>query len=280
MNSSWQTFGHDNVKNILSKQLAMEVFPHAYLFAGPEGVGKKTLALEFAQRILGAGHLKQHPDFKLLADSEGQIPVEEVRDFIGGLGYKPFAAKRKVAILDNAQNLNVQSSNALLKTLEEPSESTILILIASGKQLLPTIVSRCQVFNFNAFTAKQLESYAKAKKLKAGPDILALSFGSIGRLENLLKDKESEQKSAQVISRYRSLRGGRTADRLLAVSEFSELETKELESLLEDWYYWQAGNLREDPVGYKASAALGEALAQLKTNKNKKLILQGLFLSI
>src|SRR5574340_798591 len=116
MGSGWQTFGHESVKRVLDKQLKLKKFPHAYLFFGPEGVGKKTLALEFAAKILGAGNLSVHPDFQILEEADN-IAVERTREFIASLGFKPLAAKYRVAVVNDAQNLSSQSGNALLKTL-------------------------------------------------------------------------------------------------------------------------------------------------------------------
>src|SRR6185369_16832179 len=154
METNWVSFGHEKVKSILEKQLAQGRFPHAYLFGGPEGLGKKQLALKFAQKILQTEKVLSHPDFQIL-DLEGEIGMESVLDFISGLSFKPFAGSHKVAVVNNAQNLNTQSSNALLKTLEEPAGGTIIILISSTTQLLATIVSRCQVFSFYGFSEKK-----------------------------------------------------------------------------------------------------------------------------
>ena len=116
MESSWTTFGFEAVKNILDKQMKAGKLAQAYLFCGPEGIGKKTLAVELAKKILQTENVSNHPDFQILSE-EGEISVERVRQFIAGLSYKPFFAEKKVAIIDSAQNLNTQSGNALLKTL-------------------------------------------------------------------------------------------------------------------------------------------------------------------
>jgi DNA polymerase III subunit delta' len=279
MPSSWETFGHDLIKQTLGKQLAAGIFPHAYLFYGPEGVGKKTLALEFTQKILDSTQLNQHPDFQILEEG-GQISVERIRDFIASLSFKPFLAKKKVAIINDAQNLNLQSSNALLKTLEEPKPGTILILIASGRQLLPTIVSRCQAFNFNLFTEKQLREYAALRGLETSGQTAALSFGSISKLVRLAQDNNFSRETREKIESFEKLQAGTAADRLLAIANFSDMETEALEQTIACWYFWQAGNLRDRPLKYKVVEALGEALVQLQGNKNKKLILQGLFMKI
>src|SRR5260221_2148399 len=87
-----------------------------------------------------------------MLDMEGEITVEPILDFIGKLRFKPFMGSKIIAIINNAKNLNLQSGNALLKTLEEPSPSSIIILVSSSGSVLPTVVSRCQVLNFSAFS--------------------------------------------------------------------------------------------------------------------------------
>ena len=185
MGKTFQIFGHETIKNILEKQLSAGVFPHAYLFVGPQGVGKKALGLELAQKILGAENVTGHPDF-LLLDVEGEIKMESALEFISRLSLKPFIGKYKVAIINNAENLNQQSGNALLKTLEEASGSTIIILVAGFGKLLPTIVSRCQTFNFHGFSKEELVTHSANLSLKATQEMIDLSF--IKKKNKILKN--------------------------------------------------------------------------------------------
>lgn len=276
MNIDWQIHGHKAVKSILGRQLGERKFPHAYLFLGPEGVGKKSLALELAGKILETDRLAAHPDFHLLDVSES-LPIEELRDFMGKLGFKPFAGSKKVAVIDNAQNLSQQSSNALLKTLEEPSPSTILILV-SATRLLPTTMSRCLVLNFSGMSENLLSEYARGKGLKADKKTLGLSFGRISRLHRLLEDKDFFEQQEKWVDTYFKIRGSPAAEKLLSIGELAE--TENLGDMLTVWQDWQARNLKENPGEFTVLKALGEALGQLSTNKNKKMILQGLFLKI
>ena len=272
----WQTFGHNQVKSILEKQLENQQPAQAYLFMGPEGLGKKSLALEFAKMVLKAERLDNHPDFIFLAGEGNDIPVEAVRRLISELSTKPFVASRKVVVVDNAHNLNTSSGNALLKTLEEPSPTTVIILVASQKPL-PTIVSRCQVFRFNPFPKKNLEEFSKAKKLAASEKMIELSFGSPARLERLSKDPdffESENGSIAKLSQIEAMSRG---ERLVALPELAGMEPVELENIFFGWMMHAAGSLGNKPALSKSVAALQQAIFELKTNKNKKLILQGLF---
>jgi DNA polymerase-3 subunit delta' len=269
---TWQTFGHGNAKKVLDLQLKSGKLAHAYLFCGPQGIGKKTLALELAGKILNTQNLNTHPDFVILDQTE-EIGVERTAQFMEGLSYKPFVGAKKVAIINNAELMNIQSSNALLKTLEEPSQSTILILVSANKNFLATIVSRCQTFNFNNFSLKQLKEFADKEGLQSSEEILKLSFGSVSKLLQL-QNRDELAKQDKSIKDFEQIKAGAKADRLLAIAKFADLEALDLKQLFASWLMWARQS------NYSAMLALLGALQQLNTNKNKKLILQDLFLKI
>lgn len=282
--TTWHTFGHENIKKILDLQMRSGKLSHGYLFCGPEGIGKKELALEFAQKILiqtknsSGSSLQSHPDFSILDQIE-EISMERMHQFMEGLSFKPFVSSKKIAIINNAHLLNTQSSNALLKTLEEPSPSTILILISANKDVLPTILSRSQFFSFNLFTESQLTIFAQEKNILATTESVMLSFGRIDRLLSL-QDKKKLEYEKNIISQFEELQISPEAERLLAVNRFAELEPEDLRNLFLSWTFWKLQQLRSNTSSYKMVGSLLEALAQLQTNKNKKLILQSLFLRI
>ena len=276
----WKTFGHLQVKSILQKQLQSQKFPHAYLFFGSDSLGKKTLALEFAQKVLQTDRLETHPDFQLL-DTEGVLLIDMLLDFIAKLNFKPFLARKRIAIINNAQNLNLQSSNALLKTLEEPADSIIVILVAN-RQLLPTIISRCQVLNFSPLSPDKLKEFAKALKLdtRTKNQIFNFCFGLPGRLVNLVSNPVLLEQEEELIEQFKKVQLGRLSDRLLAIAKYAALEVYELEKIFITWFYWQLDQLKTNPQFFSKVEALSEAILGLKMNKNKKLVLQGLFLKI
>ncbi len=165
--------GQDQPRRIIQNALENNSVSHAYLFYGPESIGKKLTAIEFAKALncVVSGPVDNcgecpscrkidqaiHPDFFLLEPKKSSpagrnaiINVDEIRELQKKLAYLPYEAKTKVAILDGAETMNPQAANTLLKTLEEPPSSTILILISSSPyQLLPTIISRCQGVKFH-----------------------------------------------------------------------------------------------------------------------------------
>ncbi len=278
-NLNWQVFGHENVKQILNRQFTSGKFPNTYLFVGNEGIGKKTLALEFAKKILVTENLNNHPDF-LILDEIGELGIESAINFISKLNFRPFIAQKKVAIINNAENLNINSSNALLKTLEEPSESTILILISSKLRLLPTIVSRCQVIKFHTFSSIALKKFAELNKLNIPTSAFDLSFGKINQLIKFSEDKNALIQAGLLAQKYKDLIRQSTGEKLLSIGEYAELETEDLEKTFLFWLSLQVRDLGENPTDYKKMEALNDSILGLKLNKNKKLILQNLFLKI
>lgn len=181
--------------------------PHAYLFAGPEGVGKRTTALALAKALNCAGadgdqaggddfcgrcascekiERGSHPDVIITEPAESKvIKIARVRELQRGFQYGAFEGRYRVAIIDGAEQMNISSANALLKTLEEPPAGAMIVLVTAAlDRLLPTVVSRCQSLRFGSIPLEELH---KVLTDKAGMDreraalVAALSDGSLGR---------------------------------------------------------------------------------------------------
>ncbi len=161
---------HDRQKEILRQALKNGRLAHAYLFEGPEGVGKKLMALALARALFcdsgnGCGecaacrkvdHLN-HPDLHILSAEGTQIKIDQVREIQRDLSLRPMEGTIKVCLIDGAEGLNPAAANALLKTLEEPRPGTLIILLsAKPETLLDTIRSRCQRLKFNRLSRVRL----------------------------------------------------------------------------------------------------------------------------
>lgn len=152
--------GHDRAVAAFKDRLTRGTLPHAWLISGPKGIGKASLAKHvLAEAVLGrsrdpstAANAPVHPDLSILASSDAleagrariEIPVDSVRDLSRFLRLTSAGGGRRVAIIDAADEMNINAQNALLKILEEPPANAMLLLISHAEsRLLPTIRSRC-----------------------------------------------------------------------------------------------------------------------------------------
>ena len=198
--------GQNKAKKLLRRAVAQNRLTHAFLFKGPMGVGKKTLARTFAaalncQKQEGQEPCGQcpscrkflagsHPDFIVIEPEGAAIKINQVRELKKALVFPPFAAKIRVVLLCDIHTMRREAANSLLKTLEEPPSQTMLILTADeAGDILPTILSRCQTVPFaplpQAEVAKILSREADLDPESAAT-LAAMGEGSLGRARLLL----------------------------------------------------------------------------------------------
>lgn len=192
--------GNKTVITFFNNLIKNDNFNHAYLFYGLDGIGKKTLALKIAEKLLGT---LNSPDIKVIQKGSEQILVSDIRDLKNFLSLTSFG-KYKIVILDNTHNLNKESSNALLKFLEEPSGRTIIFLITHlPKLLLPTITSRCQAIRFKPVSKKEIHNFLTAKGFKEETAYVAaeLSNGSVAKALNLADNLDEFNKNSQFFTK-------------------------------------------------------------------------------
>jgi DNA polymerase III subunit delta' len=195
-------YGHERQTAILKKTMAQNRVGHAYLFSGIDAIGKRTLAGEFAKALncAEAGNLSDacgqcssclkarhanHADL-IFIKAEGQfIRINAVREIQERMKFKPLEGRWRAIIIDDADKMNDPAANALLKTLEEPSASNILILISSRPYSMPaTIISRSRHMRFNPLPATAVARFLAEQKgmdQQKSSMLSGLSGGSIGR---------------------------------------------------------------------------------------------------
>ncbi len=175
---------------------------HAYLFFGPEGVGKKTLAFKICDSLIGQA--ANNPDLKAISKGTDEIHISDIRDLKDFIHLTSFG-KYKVVIINNVHNLGRDASNALLKILEEPPGKSVLFLITHlPKMLLPTITSRCQPVRFKPLNQKEIFNHlASDRKIKkeTADSIAKMANGSLGLAVQLAESFDNFQKSINLLSR-------------------------------------------------------------------------------
>ena len=202
-------YGHGKQISVLQTAMARDRIPHAYLFYGMEGIGKRTVAEVFAKALNCRGGRESldacdtcasclkidrgnHPDVVTIKADGQFIRIKEIRELQEQMKFKPLEGGKRIFIILDADKMNIVSANALLKTLEEPSASNILILTTSRPHLLPmTILSRCQQLRFNPLSRETIASYIQDKLSmdnKFSYLISLSSGGSIGKAQDLKDD--------------------------------------------------------------------------------------------
>lgn len=192
--------------DILKKTIKQNRLPQAYLFCGPDGIGKIKTAKELA-RVCNCQNIKEedscdvcsscykinhdiHPDVKVIKPASIHFLISQIQDLQKEVYISPFEGKKKVYILDEVDKMTTEAANAFLKTLEEPSSTTLFILITSSPEtLLPTIISRCQPVRFNLIpTDVQTQIFSKWEVEPSKFHLLVqASGGSVGKAKEYLE---------------------------------------------------------------------------------------------
>mgnify|MGYP001391067579 CR=1 FL=1 len=211
----------DNLENILEKRL----FSNGYIFYGPDGIGKKQIAIKFIKEIFNqySPNLNieekildnNYPDFLLIqptyifkgnlinrSDDESSknkketIRIEQIRNMKNFLAQKSIQSSKKIVLIDDADLLNEAASNCLLKSLEEPTNGIFILVTSRFNSLLDTIISRCQLIRFKAFSYKELNFFVKnnldssivnINNEQSLQDLIYSGNGSPGKILNNIK---------------------------------------------------------------------------------------------
>lgn len=158
---NWPAIGNETAIEFLSRSLANKKIAQTYIFSGPDDLGKSTIALAFAKNLQG-GEAGFNSDLHILEASpeKKSISIEQAREFIKTLNLSSFLNSYKIGIIKQADLMTDEAKSALLKTLEEPAENTVIILLASDEHNLPkTILSRAQVLYFYPVKSATIYDY-------------------------------------------------------------------------------------------------------------------------
>jgi DNA polymerase-3 subunit delta' len=277
--------GHDRVKALLAQALQRSRVPQALLLAGPEGVGKKTLALTVGRALLCERNDGDacdqcptcrralrglHPDLFVVEAATSNIKIDQVRDAVREIGARPFEGRARAFVVNDAHVMTEQASNALLKSLEEPAPTSHVFLVTSSPAaLLPTVRSRCQTLRFGPLPAALLEAHLR-DTVGLDPAEAALrataSGGSLG-LALALESEGYRSLREQLLGLLESLAQATPIGRMEAAEALAGVEDHQqaltiLRSLLRDVAILHAGvqNPQNSDLAPRLAALAGGAL--------------------
>ncbi|MCU0511549.1 MAG: DNA polymerase III subunit delta' [Anaerolineae bacterium] len=254
---NWHLHGHESAVRFLQKSLRHGRARHAYLFTGPQNIGKTTLAHAFAAalqceqeevalrpcgqcRSCKRLHSGNHPDILYARhdDKTGTLKIDALREVMQQIALKPFASRYRIAILEHFDAAQERAQDALLKTLEEPPPRAVLLLLAqTAAGLMATITSRCQVLPLRPLPLATVEAALLARGADPTPAaILArLSGGRMGWALLALDDAEILQQRDQALTLLEeALTGGRLV-RFRLAENLGKLEKSAVRAVLELW---------------------------------------------
>ena len=208
--------GNDKIKDVLINSIKINKTSHSYLFVGTEGIGKSLIAKEFAKMILCIDESKycnkcksciefdtdNNPDFKIIEPDGNSLKIEQIREFQSKVAEKPIISNKKVYIINDSDKMTQEAQNCLLKTLEEPPDYVVIILIGSNENaFLSTIKSRCMILHFDKISNGEIERYLEENyQVKINSKIMIDAFqGSIGKALQLMEKQEEYEKIEDII---------------------------------------------------------------------------------
>lgn len=250
MNHFSEIIGQDVAISLLQSSIDKRQVSHAYLFIGPQGVGKKLTALSFAWQLIAIDDqdarifwLDQvHPDLMIIEVQEKKtvITKEQItKEMEPWLALKPYRAKHRIVIIKDSHLMSDEAANALLKTLEEPPPYAVIIIVADQSRLLETIVSRCQIIKFSVVTDHIIEQHLinKGVELTLALEVSKLAQGSVALAEQFIQDETIREKWDQAREMIKDL-SSRDVAQIFTVAEAidkdTELFTNMLETILRD----------------------------------------------
>ena len=251
--------GQDHLTEYFKKAIATGEVAHAYIIEGEMRSGKEFIARVFSEALLCEGEGEKpcgkcqsclqmennaHPDFyNIVHDKPGLISVDDVRDqVVKDINTKPFKGRYKIYLINEAEIMNEVAQNTLLKTLEEPPEYVIIILLTTSKEkLLPTIQSRCVKLSLKPVEKKILKKYLmKEFKIPDYKADIAVSFsqGNFGKAKMLIMNEDFDKMKTEAVSLLKHINEMDAPDIMEAINKIKEYKYDEIDYLdiFSVWY--------------------------------------------
>lgn len=277
--------GQEKAVNILLKSLKEDKVSPSYIFVGSEGVGKKFTAVEFAKTInclnvnnnLEACEIcnvcnkinKQCcPDLKIIEPIKGSIKIEQIRELRREIDLKPFEYRKKIYIIDQAEEMTIEASNCLLKTIEEPPDYAIIILICiNTDSILPTIISRCRLIKFRLIDSSKIRKilFNKVNLEESKAELVSkLAQGSIGKAFKLISDKEYFNRREKLLDYLNKVLPGKYDSNFFINIEKILMDINNIEEMLEIILLWYRDILIIKELGIKEYIINSDKIEELK----------------
>lgn len=246
--------GHHRIWQFLKKSTEAGKISHAYLFFGPDKVGKKTVALEFIKllncqekdvqkkpcqscRFCKEIEKRFCPDLVLIEPEKKEIQISQIRKLSWKLSLRSHSAPFKSVIIDEAHLMNQEAQGALLKTLEEPKGQVIIILITAFPELLlPTIISRIERIRFSPVAKEEIGNYLKQRKVseEKSEKLVSISSGKPGEVINFLDNPQKLEEREKKIKELKKLIDSPLSFRF----QYAKKESEDFRALIETLNVW------------------------------------------
>ncbi len=254
-----EILGHDSIKRHFLRAIETRKISHAYILDGETGMGKKSLAVAFALMLLCQGEgkrpcldchacrqvlSKNHPDVIYVRhEKPASIGVDDIREQINdSVLIRPYSASHKIYIVDEAEKMTVQAQNALLKTIEEPPDYVVILLLAAGQEaFLPTVLSRCVQLKLKPLQDKAVKAYLMEKfqiKETEADTCTAFARGNLGRAIAIASSGEfqaMQQELLQVLKNIYQFDISEIMDEIRRIKD-NKQDFGEFLDFIETWY--------------------------------------------
>lgn len=273
--------GNIKIRTELEKIVQNNNILHSYLFLGKDGIGKSKIAEEFAKKILCLTkeencnckscicfETHNHPDMKIVNQESETIKINTVREMIQDIYEKPIQSDKKIYIINDCDKMTKEGQNSLLKTLEEPPEYIVIILIASNSDMiLNTIKSRCTKITFEELKNDEIQEILKEKEISTDVpnNVYELFNGSIGKALKILEKNEDYKQLDEFVNSIEKM------DKLEFLTQSKSIFIKEeINEILEYIIVllFHLGHKNNDIRYLNCTYIIQETINHLKSNSN------------
>jgi len=338
MTDNWNLVGHEWAVDMLKRHVIHGTTRHAYLFAGPPDLGRRTLALRFAQALncrtpveagIPCGECRdckqieamRHTDLSIIEPTikdpnnprelipapNGEIRIQQIRELQKSINLKPYQSRYRILIFLRFDQASVEASNALLKTLEEaPSYAVLILTTENPEQLLPTIVSRCEVLRLRPLKIGEVQNALETIGLETGKAklIAHISGGRFGYALRLIENETLLEKREERLNDLQSLISASRVEKFAYADKLSKDKESMRQAVLIWLSYWRDVMLRsaqaetplvnldrnveiEDLAGQldlstarRVTSAMEDVLEKMERNVNPRLLAEVLLLDL